>query len=536
MGQYHDLYLKTDVLLLADVFENFREICLQTYRLDPAHYISAPGLSWDAMLLSTGVRLELITDPDMFLFLEKGIRGGISMISHRHAKANNPYMGQQYSPDKPCSYIGYWDSNNLYGWSMSQSLPKSNFHWLESEKVEKFNVNQIDDDNMEGYILEVDLDYPDDIHDLHNDYPLAPETCKISRQMLSEYSRRLGINIYGSENAIPCTQKLVPHVGPHKNYVIHYRNLKQCLEQGLKVDKIHRILAFNQSQWLAPYIKLNTEKRKAAINEFEKDFFKLMNNSIFGKSCENLRNRRNIELVCKAARLRSIAAKPSFKRLKIFSHDLVGVEMTKPIILMNKPVYTGFATLDLSKILMYDFHYNIIKQKYGNSAKLLFTDTDSLCYLIETPDLYKDMLQFQDCFDTSNYPKNHPLYSSKNAKVLGKMKDELASKPGLEFVGLRPKMYSLLTYDGTEKKTAKGVCRYVIKKQLKHEMYKNVLLTGKPTSSTMFRIRAINHQLFTEKIHKVALSAFENKRYILDNGIHTLAHGHYKSITNTEVI
>ena len=529
LGDYHDIYLKSDVLLLADVFENFRQLCLQTYKLDPAHYLSSPGLSWDSMLRTTGVVLDLIDDADMFLFLEKGIRGGISMISHRHAVANNPYMEEDFDNTKPTSYIAYWDANNLYGWSMSQPLPQKDFHWLEEDLVSSLDVTQIPDDAEQGYILEVDLEYPDNLHDEHNDYPLVPEPTTIRPGFLSQYTRQLGAHIYGDEKHIPSSKKLVPHLGPRRKYVIHYRNLKQCLEHGLQVTRIHRVLTFHQSAWLEPYISLNTEKRKLAANAFEKDFFKLMNNSIFGKSCENMRNRRNIELVTSDDRLAFLSARPSFKRIKIFNNNLVGVEYAKTSIKMTRPIYTGVTTLDVSKTLMYDFHYNTVKRRYGTRAKLLFTDTDSLCYHIETPDLYRDMGELADLFDTSNYPASHPQFNKTNAKVLGKMKDELAAVPGVEFVGLRPKMYSLLAYDGEEKKTAKGVCRSVIRKQLKHIMYREVLQQGTYTHATMLRIRAQAHQLYTEKLRKVALSAYEDKRYVLDDGISTLAHGHYKS-------
>jgi hypothetical protein len=481
------------------------------------------------MLRYTGVRLELVTDPDMFIFLEKGIRGGISMISHQHAQANNPYLEETYDEEQPSSYIAYWDANNLYGWSMSRPLPHSNFRWVDDETVANFNVDRAVDEVNTGYILEVDLDYPADLHELHNDYPMAPEQTSIPKEVISPFARNLGVAIYGCETNIPTSKKLVPHLGPRSRYVIHIQNLKQCLTHGLKLTRIHRVLAFHQSAWLEPYIRLNTEKRKVATDEFEKDFFKLMNNSVFGKSCENLRNRKEVELVFRGERLVKLAARPSFKRMKIFSTSLVGVEYAKKCILMDKPLYTGFATLELSKLLMYSFHYDVIKKQYGTGATLLFTDTDSLCYLIHTQDLYKDMQAMSHLFDTSNYSKNHPLFDVANAKVLGKMKDELGGVPGKEFVGLRPKMYCLMSGDNLEKKTAKGVSKTIIRKELKFQKYLEVLREGSRTFATMFQIRARAHKLQTQKVTKVALSAYDDKRYILPDGVTTLAHGHYKT-------
>ena len=185
LGDYHDLYVTTDVLLLADVFKSFRKVCQEKYGLAPVHYYSAPGLSWDALLKKTGVELELLTDLDMHLFIERGMRGGISMVSKRYAKANNPRV-EGYEPAQPANYITYLDANNLYGWAMSLPLPKKRFHWKRvmptEEQIMKMKWNL-----KKGWILEVDLEYPEELHYAHNDYPLAPEKKAINSEQMSEY-------------------------------------------------------------------------------------------------------------------------------------------------------------------------------------------------------------------------------------------------------------------------------------------------------------------------------------------------------------
>ena len=186
MGEYHDLYLYQDIFLLADIFEQFRQVCLKNYQLDPAHYYTVPGFSWDAALKFTKVKLETLHDIEMHQFLERGMRGGISMISHRYAQANNKYL-QEYDPEKPTSFITYQDSNNLYGEAMTQSLPVSDFTWVDEKDVKSFNVMTVKDDADTGYFLEVDLEYPKELHDLHSDSPLAPEKMLISHEMLSPY-------------------------------------------------------------------------------------------------------------------------------------------------------------------------------------------------------------------------------------------------------------------------------------------------------------------------------------------------------------
>ena len=189
-------------------------------------------------------------------------------------------------------------------------------------------------------------------------------------------------------------------------------------------------------------------------------------------------------------------------------------------------IYAGFAILELSKGFVYDFHYNFVKNKYGNNATLLFTDTDSLTYHIKTEDIYCDMKAHMNLFDTSNYPNTHHLYSNVNMKVPGKMTDETAGAVIKEFVGLRAKMYSILEANGKCKKVGKGVLRYVLEKVVKHDDYKKSIFQKVIQSASMSSIRSFNHNLYTINQRKITLSPFDDKRYVLDDGYHTLAHGH----------
>ena len=230
LGEYNDLYLKSDVLLLADVFEEFRNVCLKNYSLDPAWYYTSPGLSWDALLKYSGVKLELLTDPDILLLFEKGIRGGVSMILNRYGKANNKFMGEKYDPWSPSKYLAYLDANNLYGWAMMKPLPVGDFKWMEEKELKHWKDFPC--------ILEVDLEYPRDLHDLHNYYPLAPERLKIKN-----------------------VEKLIPNLWDKEKYIVHHETLKLYLGLGLKVKKIHRGIKFREKAWMKPYIKLNTDLR-----------------------------------------------------------------------------------------------------------------------------------------------------------------------------------------------------------------------------------------------------------------------------------
>ena len=370
MGDYHNLYLGSDVLLLTDVFENFRKTCLEYYKLDPCHYFTSPGLSWDAMLKMTDIKLELMTDIDMFQFIEKGLRGGISYIANRYGKANNKYM-KDYNDKEPTKYIMYLDANNLYGWAMSQYLPTGGFRWMTQKQIDKTNLAKYREDSKKGLILEVDLEYPEELHDSHNDYPLAAEKIKVDKSMLSKYSRTIADKYNISTGLV---SKLIPTLGKKEKYVLHYRNLQLYIDLGLKLTKVHRVLEYDQSPWLKQYIDFNTEKRKNAANAFEKDFFKLMNNSVFGKTMENIRKRVDVRLVTDEKKLTKLVSKPTYISSKLFNENLVAVHKIKETLTLNRPAYIGMCILDLSKTLMYDFHYNYIKDKYGDKAKLLFTD------------------------------------------------------------------------------------------------------------------------------------------------------------------
>ncbi|XP_065639501.1 uncharacterized protein LOC136072267 [Hydra vulgaris] len=347
---YHNLYNVVDVLLLAHVFENFRNVCIKNYKLDPAWYYTSPGLAWDAALLITKVKLELLSDYDMILMIKKGIRGGISIVSNRLGTANNKYM-ENYDKNKESTYIQYLDANNLYGWAMK-----------------------------------VDLEYPEYLH-VHNDYPLAPERLKIDK-----------------------VDKLVPNLNHKKNYIIHYENLKLYERLGMKLTKIHRGIKFEESAWL-----------------------------------------------------------------------------------------------NLSKTLMYEFHYDYIKNKYRDRAKLLYTDTDSLIYETKTEDFYEDISNdIESKFDTSEFDPNHPAVKNGfkvgiNKKVLAKFKDESAGKQISEFLGLRSKLYSY-KIDEEDKKRCKGVKRNVVKNYITHEDYKDCLMNRKEQMRKMNVIRSHCHDVYTEEI------------------------------------
>lgn len=543
LGDYHDLYLKTDVLLLADVFENFIQLCLREYKLDPTHYVSLPSFSLDAGLKFTKAKTELYHEgqEEMYSMCEKGIRGGISVISGRHAEANNKYM-KNYDPTIESSYIIYLDANNLYAYAMKQYLPTGNHHW---EKPEEWNTEKIlamTNTQSTGAIFDVDIEYPEELHDKHNDYPFLADKRAMRFDELSITQQCM----IDEKNYIQDSQKLIPNLNDKKNYIVHYRTLKQALQNGLKIKKINRVLAFNQSNWLEPYIDHNTKLRTLAKTDFQKDFYKLLNNAIYGKTLENVRGRIDYKIITSERSAKKYIRKPTFKRSNYISEEVAGIEMRKQQVTLDKPIFAGFSVLELSKELMYDFHYNTIKKRYGDKATLLMTDTDSLVYKIETEDLYTDMKEDLSRYDTSAYPKDHFLFSNDNKKVVGMFKDESNGLIIESFVGLRSKMYSThmncpeldLDKEGKVKKhqKGKGIPRCVMSNSINHDLYLRCLYEEDFNETVEFTsLRSKEHKVYNLKQRKTGLSAFDDKRYILEDGITTRAHGHWRNYDDLRV-
>ena len=266
------------------------------------------------------------------------------------------------------------------------------------------------------------------------------------------------------------------------------------------------LIEFNQKPWMKDFIDFNINKRKESKNEFEKGFFKIMCNATYGRTLMNLRKRQNISLINDATKLNDLVKKPNFVSSKIFNENLVAVHTIKEKLCLNQPIYVGFSILDLSKYHMCNFHYGFVKNKYGSDAKLLFTDTDFLCYEITTDDFYRDMFDNKEQFDLSDI-KLEQFKNSENKKVVGKFKDETQGIPICKFIGLRSEMYSIKLDDDSEKKTAKGIVRNVIKKHLKHENYKQILDSGGRMNSSMKMIRSFDHDIYTVNVIKVSLSA-----------------------------
>ena len=603
---YMLLYLRSDVSLLADIFQKYRSQTIQDYGVDPAYYMTCPGVGEDAALLKfeehnaervakglTPIVRTNMTDYDMYLFEQSSQRGGISMMSKRFAKVDNKYLrtmremaksedvmngwfnpdnkdtpaeqvsktvkkmalrcakaflkkdgdtddfehaGKKYTVERDGDkFLMYVDSNNLYGGAMCEKLPTGNFRWR-TEKISLEDLMAYDAEGDSGLRVRASWEYPEHLHDLHNDYPMAPESILVSPEMCSPFNAKLSVATHRHADTVP---KLVPNLMDKAEYTCHIKNFQYYVKSGLICTKIHKVLEFDQYAYLKPYIMFNTDKRAKATNDFEKDYYKLMSNAVFGKSMENVMKRIEVDLVTSRQKFIKLMSDPRFRSSVLFDENLMAINRLKSSAKLDKPISVGATILDLSKLTMLRFHYEVMMPKYGpKKAQLLMTDTDSLCYQIETGDVYRDMQEpeFFKEFDTSNYPKDHPLYTNIRQKIVKFMKDEFAGVPQEMFVGLCPKMYSLGGLQSSYCK-AKGVTKTVTKKYTV-ENYRQVLmdairvvegdLKAKPYNmEEMFSIRPQRHQLYLLRQYKRALNAIDNKKMIASDGITMYAYGHY---------
>ena len=390
---------------------------------------------------------------------------------------------------------------------MMQPLPVGEFEWMRESALKDWE--RIVNSENTGCTLEVDLEYPNHLHDFHDDFPLAPELLEVNG-----------------------FQKLIPNLRDKEKMVLDGRSLQLFLSLGMKLKKIHRGIKFRKEAFMKPFIEHNTKLRTAAKNDFEKDLFKLGSNAVYGKTMENVRNRIDMKLVNDRKKKANLVKKINFKHATHFGEKLAAVHMRKTKVVLNKPIFCGAAILDLSKIHMFNFHYNYVKQKW-EKVQVLYSDTDSLILEIQTDDFFQDTAgDVEKWFDTSGIPKTHFAVKDgfpvgKNKKVLGKFKDEAGGKIIREFVGLRPKCYSIQIEEAKSIKKAKGTKKNVTK-SLTHQDFKDVLFGKDFPPLENVSLRSHFHEIYTETIRKVALSAEDDKRVVQKDGIQTLALGHWR--------
>ena len=502
--QLTKLFCKSDVILLADVFEKFVKVSTEEYKINPLYCVSLPGYTYQCALKYTNIKLQTLQDKDLILLIENNIRGGISSV-----------MGDRYVKSDENKKTLYMDATNLYGYSMSQLLPYDEIEMWHGHPDKYWNwldeiLNTPDDADI-GYFLEVDLKYPDNIKQKTKYFPFCPENKKINPNKYNEYMNSIKPENYTKSKTLICdwTDK--------KKYLIHYRMLKFYVRHGMVVEKVHEIISFKQSKWLQSYISFNTQKRNKAKNEFEKDFLKLLVNAAFGKFLENVRNRLDLELIKKdnVKKIINQQSKLTFNGIQKSYENYDSYTFKQNQVVMDKAIYVGFSFLDLSKLHMYETYYDTLQPYFGQeNLQLHYIDTDGMFLSMKSKDIIKDLKNLEDFFDFSNLDKNQELYSEKNKKRIGKFKIETPKNICInEFVCLRSKAYSFKCKNNDENKNKiKGISKSQ-SKHIRFEEYYNCLFGGEyQRECNNYIMRSINHEMVLQEVKKSTLSTFDDKR------------------------
>jgi len=479
LGEYMLRYLEMDVRQLTDVFERFRVISKREDGLDGAHYLTISQFALSSALKLIKKPIALCPTPEMYRLFEKSIRGGIAFCNTHLVEAHNSYtITRQLIPTDDDVSLMYVDANNLYGAALSQKLPVSEF--VIFERPETINWETVDTEGLYGYVLEVDLEYPPEIHNATQWFPLAAENIDITHAMITpEMKRQYQMLNMGrgkqEDREMPTCRKLVGNCSNKKEYVVHFKILKFYLQKGMKITKIHQCIKFKQEAIYKEFIDIQTARRSEAKNDFEKMFYKQKNCSLFGKSMENMRDRITVKLISEAYDYVRAASTPSFTGATRLGDELALIQYVTGKVSLKSTIAIGAAVLDLSKLIMYDLAYNKLPKyeaQFDCKMEIIGGDTDSLFIRVLGAvdlmrELYPSMIE-DELLDTSNYPKDHELYSNKLNSRLGCIKDEFKGVVCKEVVLLAPKCYSFELIGGKVKATAKGVGRSV-RERLTHQ-------------------------------------------------------------------
>ena len=572
-GDYLCCYLELDVNLLADVFEKFRAVTFQEDGLEATHFVSLPAISYMSAFKMTKEKIHLLVDAEMYTLFERGIRGGLTYTNKHLVTASSstppPSQQQQHNLDteeeEEETVLAYVDENNLYGNALCQYLPHSEFEWITEEShptvwqtlATKERILALPDEAEYGYLFEVDLIYPASIHELTADFPLAAESGEIEYTAFSPYMKELyrQLNSGGGGGGVQWqykpTRKLLLTQYDKPAYIVHFVILKFYLHMGMEVRRVSRVIRFRQKPYLRPYIMYNSRRRQEAANAFEKDFYKLKNNSLFGKTMEDVRKRIRYLLKIDPGEIERLQASPLCHGRDIISRELVGLHMLQPCVKLTKPIFIGQAVLDYSKLEMYRLFYGTLKRTpLIRELTLVAGDTDSFFLEMKIPRqrqstnnnnnsprsllaLGRDRIfgEWLEKLDSSNYPRDHPLFSEVNKARLGCFKDETGGRDIEEMVCLRPKMYSIKLRgddDRTSKsiKRAKGIGRSVVS-GFSHADYRKAYTDARAGTVHMTLLQSHNHQVQTVTIRKRGLSTWDDKRCWLNSNT-SLPFGHYR--------
>ena len=526
LGDYTRLYCHLDTLQLAEIMLEFMSEVEKDFELCSTNYISLPQLSFDAMLKTTGVKLDYLPDQEMALLFENSIRGGVSYVNTR-----------LIDTAKEGGIIEYYDANNLYGKAQMEYLPMGDYRWLSEKELEQFKdldvIMRKPKNATKGWAFEVDLHYPEELRKTkrHQNMPLAPEHLEIFHCDLSQYSKECLAATTGKKNNKRFhSSKLCGTFYDKKRYLVHYRNLQFYLKHGLKLEKIHRVVEFTQGDFSKPYIKFTAKKRAGAKSNFKKRMAKLYSNANFGKWLQNVRKYVDVKICTREAIVTKYVNSPRFIESRQIGEDLTAVFLKKKKVVMDRKYSIGFTILEVSKLIMYEYWYEIIVPRFGEeNVDILLSDTDSFVLHIRNHTREQTKEKMSDVMDFSNLPKSDSFFDASRAKVPGYLKSETPTSEIVECVALKSKCYALrsLPLDSSAssaeeeiEKKCKGITKSRVKK-LKIDSYRECVEKMSVIKTRIARLQSKNHNVQTITQNKVSLSSFCDKRYLLQCGRHS---------------
>ena len=560
---YALLYVRMDGLQLMDILQQIRAVYKKVHSFDMFQYFGLPSFSWATFIRRLEIhnfKPELFKEGEMdkVCFFRGAIRGGCSGIMLRHCKPNNKYM-EDFDPSKPHSYCLYYDANNLYGWSMSQNLPEKNFQWVDEELYKPFEGDseafaawlkeRYSDEKNKGCYVMCDIYAPPEIHDKTAYYPLAPESGTVKEEQLSGYQREMHEHAGSKHDGK--SPLLLQTLLPKRRYTVYYKNLLFYLKKGMRMRRAHKVMEFDEAKLMKPHIETNQNERVKANNDADKNAWKTLNNTSFGKTMEDQGNYSELRFISTTKEFNNAVRDPGFNGYAFHSDNLMIGKMKHTSYTFNKPIYLGATITELAKLHMYEFYYDVLCDHFGwENVHLCMTDTDSLLVEVVIPkektdanedwDIYDEIKEIQekyDCpIDTSAFSRDvveEKGIRGDHNKEIGYFKSEIGSSIMSEFVGLRAKCYSYTIQDDPEgHMRCKGTPKDALELSIRHNNYLQCIWHNNMPENIrqhvdFSKIQSKEHQIYSLSTSKVSLSCNDSKRFILEDNIHTLPYGHY---------
>ena len=535
------IYNVVDVLLLCETFMRYRKQCYADFGLDPVQYLSLPGYSFSVFLYTTQTEIEMLRDQDQVDFVKRCLRGGYSWVNQHYAEADDPDMSDAQLVDGldevlgdadvhcgPRKHLKFFDFNSLYGTAMQFKLAKDSFQFMDMEECKQLEKKlrtpegqKIDWESDEGCFIECTVDYPEHLHAEHDQLPFLIEQLEVNEEMLSP--RTIELMQANGRRAVMKQKKLVASFREKKNYCVMLPMLQQALSHGLRLVSITKALKYKQTRLLKDYINELSVKRGQSTCGFTKSLYKLMICAIYGKLLSNSEHYVESRVVRKASLLEKYVRQPLLKDLTVLSEDMVVLISLTPCVVYDECWLTAACVLEISKFLLYDFLYDVVKPLIPD-VQVVLGDTDSVLLYYTTDREEQIMDELSKVLDYSKYPKDHPRYSRAHENEPFFLKDECPGTPMKAVVALRPKNYAFTCYglEGTAKITAKGISRGIFYKELHFENFVECFQKKKDLLSVFGRISSRDHQVSTVRNARVGLSVIDTKKYWLNCDVHSL--------------